>query len=268
MGSFINNLIDRSTESAQSVQPRLRGKFERDITSPDFFTGNDATTFGVGDQAETRDEQFPIHHRKTTVRLSILKNLTDEPADDTRQHRVSKSSQSNTTRIEDDITPEKPRRFEPSYELRAPQNIHDHISTERQVDNSDYVQRHPNSKTSADVDNQQKLVQPKKLNAHSTSLSKTPDTKEIYKSLPVIKSAADLVAPAETPQKVHLKQPGASFRQQKKLPVEHPQTINISIGRIEVRVSQPSAQMPLKPKNEGVAVMSLDEYLRKRNQRS
>jgi hypothetical protein len=268
MGSFINNLIDRSTESAQSVQPRLRGKFERDITSPDFFTGNDATTFGVGDQAETRDEQFPIHHRTTTVGIPLLKNVVDEPAEDTRQFRVSKPLQANTPQIKGDIAPEKPPRFEPSYELLAPQNIHDDTSGERQVDNSNYVQRHPNSKTSADVDNQQKLVQPKKLKTLSTSLSKTPDTKEIYKSLPVVKSAADLVAPAEVPQKAHLKQPGPSIRQQKKLPVEHSQTINISIGRIEVRVSQPSAQLPLKPKNEGVAVMSLDEYLRKRNQGS
>ena len=142
MGSFINNLIDRSTESAQSIQPRLRGKFERDITSPDFFTQNDATTFDVD---ETQDEQFPIHRRDTTVGLSLFKNVINEPAEDTGQSRVSKPLQTNTPQIKDDIAPEKPPRFKPSYELLAPQNIHEDASAERQR----HVQRHPNTKTSA-----------------------------------------------------------------------------------------------------------------------
>ena len=269
MGSFINKLIDRSTESAQSIQPRLRGKFERDITSPDFFTGNDATTFDVGEPEETQNEQFPIHRRATTVGISLLKNVVDE---DTRHSRVSKPLQTNTPPIKDDIAPEKPPRFEPSSELLAPQKIHEDSSAEKQVDNRDYVQKHPNIGTSADEvrsDNSQRgQILPKKLQTPSSSLSKTPDTKEIYKSMPAVKAATDLVTPAEVQPKAHIKQPGASFRQQKTSPVRHTPTINISIGRIEVRVSQPPAQLPLKSKDEGVAIMSLDEYLRKRNQGS
>ncbi len=250
----------------------MRGKFERDITSPDFFAGNNTTTFDGGEPAETRDEQFPIHHRKATVRLSLLKNVIDEPVENTRQSQVSKSSLANTAQTKGNVTPEKPRRFERSYELLAPQNIHNDTSAERQTDQRDYRQRHPNTKISADEvrsdDIRQKQIVPKKLQPPLTTSSITPATKEIYKSLPVEKAVADLMTPGEVPQKANLKQPGTSFRQQKTPPVEHSQTINISIGRIEVRVSQPPAQLPLKSKNEGVAFMSLDEYLRKRNQGS
>ena len=270
MGSFINNLVDRSTESAQSIRPRLRGKFERSITSPDFFTGDGATTFNIGEPAETQDEQFPNRRRRTTVGISLLKNIIDESAEDSRQFRISKPLQANTP-IKDDIPPEKPPRFEPSYELFAPQNMYEHASAERQGDTSNYVQTHPNTKISADEvrqdDSRQAQILPKKLHAQLTTQS-TRDTKEIYKSLPVVKAATDLVAPAEVPPKAHIKQPGTSFRQQKTSPVGHSKTINISIGRIEVRVSQPPGQLPLKPKAEGVAIMSLDEYLRKRNQGS
>jgi hypothetical protein len=271
MGSFVNNLVDRSTESTQSIRPRLRGKFERDITSPDFFTGNDATTF-IGEPAETQDEQFPIRRRGTTVGISLLKNIIDESVEDTRQLRISKPLPANTPPIKDDITPEKPPRFEPSYELFAPQNMYEHASAERQGDTSNYVQTHPNTKISADEvrqdDSRQAQILPKKLHAPSTTPAKARNTKEIYKSLPVVKAAPDLVAPAEVPPKAHIKQPSASLRQEKTSPVGHSQTINISIGRIEVRVSQPPGQLPLKPKSEGVAIMSLDEYLRKRNQGS
>jgi hypothetical protein len=263
MGSFINNLIDRSTESAQSIQPRLRGKFERDITSPDFLTENDATTFDVD---KTQDEQFPIR-QATTVSLSLFKNVVDEPAENTRQSRVSKPLQENTPQIKDDIAPEKPPRFKPPYELLTPQNIDEDAPAERHR----HILRHPNAKTSADEihqgESRHAQIAPKNLQAPSTTLSKTRDSKEIYKSLPVVNAATDLVAPAEGAQS-HIKQPGTSFRQQKTSPSGHSQTINISIGRIEVRVSQSPAQSPLKPKTEGGPIMSLDDYLRKRNQGS
>jgi len=268
MGSFINNLIDRSSESAQSIQPRLKGKFERDLTSPDFFTGINETTFDAREPAETQDKQFPIDRRATTVRLSLFKNVIDEATENIGQSRVSKALQRNTPQIKDNIAPEKTPRFEQPCELLPPQNIYEDTSAERQGDNKDYVQRNPNTKISTDElhsDGRQQQIKPQSA---SNTPSKTADTKKIYKSQPVVNAATDLMAPVEIPAKANTKQPGPSFRQQKTSAVGHAQTVNISIGRIEVRVSQSSAQSPLKTKNKGVAIMSLDEYLRKRNQGS
>jgi len=281
MNSFINSLIYRSTEPVRSIQPRLRGKFENDFNSSDHFAKSDKNSF---DTAETNIDEFPAPRITTAVHASLFKNINADTAKDKPAENVVGKNLTNSAAlrsmpaiihyVKDEIKPNRPPRFEPSFKLVTPQDMPEQTSNERKSLKEDNDNTYRNTIRPVDEVKFPKdfggVYQKKQATKEQTLPTPTvpiifPASKEMYKPLTFIKAAPHYATPAEEPHTSHLKQKVASILYQKSTG-QYNQTFNISIGRVEVRVSQPSVQLPIKPKNEGIPIMSLDDYLQKRNQ--
>lgn len=263
MSSFINNLIDRSVAPATSIQPRLRGKFERTAAPSESFAGTEefASTGDLQSSDETIQPQ-----RTELVRRTHVTKFVEERSEEISPSIKQRPSQKDAEQSAPDANAERTPRFQPSYSLVV-QTPGD--SSEKNVTNVTNIYQQPKTVErviSPDNENRQQQASSYQPDVSSTS---TIVTKEVYKPLPVVKPTANNSFRIEPPQKAQQKQsPVASFINRNIAKTEPSRTINISIGRIEVRVSQPPVASPAKPKKEGVAIMGLEEYLQKRNQRS
>jgi hypothetical protein len=266
--SFINNLIDRAAQSVSDIRPRLRGKFERDITALDSFAENEKSAPDVGEPIVAPDIILPMPPRRTEDQSQQNEGVPDEPALERRQP-LSGSRLTPPRQDEEPVQPVKRTRFEPSFNL---------VDTGRAVGeqmpvempgapgNSTYLNsavraqsEHVNSESNTVRDIQPKDASP----VLSIEPQKITVVKERQKDAPIPGPSRQSSTSEASPK--------AEFRQQvtpfmsRRPEVAVNTSINISIGRIEVRVSQPPAQLPSKPKAEGIPIMSLDEYLKKRN---
>jgi hypothetical protein len=256
MSSFINNLIDRSVAPATDIQPRLRGKFER-AAAPSKSFNTEESASAVSGALQPSDENRL--QRTDLVRKIHVTNLVENHSEEISPIITQRPWQKNQEQSLPDTKPERSPRFEPSYNLVVPtqQNFSE------KNDSSVYQQPRSQPVNRDDENKQQVSTYQPEASPNSTTI-----TKEVYKPLPVVKPTANNSFRIEPNQKTQQKQsPVASFIQ-KQTANSPSRTINISIGRIEVRVSQPPVSSPAKPKKEGVAIMGLDEYLQKRNQRS
>jgi hypothetical protein len=195
---------------------------------------------------------------------------------------VQRPSEKNPEQSIPDAKPEKPPRFEPSYNVVAPTQNHQQgysEKTDANISNADPQPKIqsveysvpfpvPLATRPAGNSNNENNQQQTSLHQPDISQKSTIVTKEVFKPLPAVKPTANNSFRIETPRKAQPKQsPGASFISKNVAKPEPSTAINISIGRIEVHVSQPPVTSAAKPRKEGVAIMGLEEYLQKRNQR-
>lgn len=259
MSSFISNLIDRSIAPATDIQPRLRGKFEQAAAPSESFSVNEEIASSGASQSA--DETTTPPQRTELVRRTHVTKFIEERSEEISPSIKQKPSQKDTEQSVPDAKPERPSRFQPSYNVivQAPEQDSSETNITNIYQQSKVVEHviDPNNENK-----QQQASTPQPDVSSSTII-----TKEVYKPLPVVKPIANNTFRVEPQQKLQPKQsPAASFIQRQTAKPEPSRTINISIGRVEVRVSQPAAAAA-KPKKEGIPIMGLDEYLQQRNQR-
>lgn len=261
MSSFINNLIDRSIAPATDIQPRLRGKFERAAAPSESFSGTEEFISNANAASQTAEEK-PLQRTELVRQIQVTK-LVEKHSEAISPLITQRPSQKSAEQSVPDARTEKPSRFEPSYNLVVPTQQRFEKAESNVYQHPKFQAAEPSINPLPENKQQVSSYQPE------VSPTSTIITKESYKPLPVVKPTANNSFRIEPHQKTQQKQsPVAAFIQKQTAQASPSRTINISIGRIEVRVSQPPASSPVKPKKEGVAIMGLDEYLQKRNQRS
>lgn len=253
--SFINNLIERLTASATDIKPRLRGKFERSASPSESIE-----EIATGAPAQSTNETF-IEPKRTELitRKQVIEERSEKivrPAKEITQKQIAEQPVPVAK-------PERPSRFEPSHNL---------VVQAANVAQPNFYQDsvHEQPKQAAHIINQNNEIIHQHVQ-HKPVISPVPSliTKEIHKPIPADKPTGNNIFRIEPQQKAQQKQsPAASFIQRNTVKTEPSRTINISIGKIEVRVQQPPVQNTARPKKEGIPIMGLDEYLEKRNQRS
>jgi hypothetical protein len=271
MSSFINNLINRSVATETSIQPRLRGKFEQTAALSEISPGHNEI---VSDRLHSVDETTIQPQRTDLIQRTHLTKLIEEHSEVIAPSVTKNFSQKNREQSIPDAKIERPPRFEPSYNLVAQKSTQQQNSSEKNVESVRNVDQQHNTQPdgamiSAIENNPQKVA--------TAPQASTITTKEVYQPSPLVKPTTNNAFHIETNNAFHIEQrqkarlsqsPVASFIQKNIAKPASSRTINISIGRIEVRVSQPSVTYSEKPKKESVPIMGLDEYLQKRNQRS
>jgi hypothetical protein len=260
MSSFINNLIDRSVAPATNIQPRLRGKFEQVAAASESFADNEEVTSAGASQST--DETIIQPRRTELVRRTHVTKFIEERSEQISPSLPKKVFQKDTEQSVPDMKAERPQRFQPSYNVvvQTPQQDPSETNITNIYQQPKVIER---------------VIDPGNENKQSQAPAPQPDassstiiTKGVYKPQPVVKPIANNTFRIEPQQKVQPKQSrAASLIQRQTVQPAASRTINISIGRIEVRVSQPTAANAAKPKKEGIPIMGLDEYLQQRNQR-
>lgn len=249
MSSFINNLIDRSVSATKEIQPRLKGKFERSSTPSENFSVTEEFVSDTNRSSVEKSKNIALKKKAETVPRPHNTIDSEKKSLGIPPKKEQKPLQKTST---PDLPMESPLGFIGLHNL-IPSKQYELSYTN--INEQPKIIKHP-----INSDNENKQQQ---ITTHQAVKEESPVIiKEVNTQLPVVKPIANNtsgIAP-----KLKSQQSSAISFQQKQLKPEASRTINISIGRIEVRVSQPPPTT--KPKRETVAIMGLDEYLQKRNQ--
>ena len=254
--NFINNLITRSISPASDIQPRLRGLFEPNDTGN--AKGIQQINFSERFLNDNRDESNDVpgtppqqSFNSYRSRLNDITNLFNSRLKEPLNESNEKEGNLLHAR----------QRFQPDHKIVVLNETDGSTENDPVRYNGNVVpvsgdKKNLTDKPTANISAEKKIQNP--------AFSQTLVTTE--KSSGMVKPASD-----------YLKRPELSLNSNKKNEANslmHPQApgaatgqmINIEIGRIEIRVSQPPVIKQEKKGKEGPFVMNLEEYLDKRNQ--
>ena len=291
MNSFINSIINRAIESTQMIQPRVLGKFERDTNSSSTFVPDDSSeTFQKGELTHAlpgyrSGKESKIPDVASAFATKLVESVNPEISADPVKRPVLQPPLISKIDSKEKDNEQKRLTLKPDYKVIPPKPGSDNFFIQNESGNGqpNYLAnlQFNRRKSNSDVDSVQpaeEIYFSNKSEGHMTIkedilqqelpasrvLPAVLPFKELYNSPSMLSAAANF----NTPLKDDNRMGRSAFTSQSSTAIENTQTINISIGRVEVRVSQPPVQALAKPKKEGIAIMSLEEYLDKRNQGS
>jgi len=289
MSSFINSIINRTFESTPLIQPRVRGKFEQDtFTSLSFFTNGSSETFANDERTPEISEKNAGKEKNISGVASAFTTKINESDVPVTLGNSFTSSRSKPSWISQLVS--KDHYSNPESQHLATDNliVPPHPVSEKIISNKKFVEGQSDtiapsqskSKNQDGINLFEEIQAPDANEDHKTirqnrnkqALPASDDQPAIlpfsglYKLPSLLKSGTnDYTRSENTFRKDDFIKRGNALTGESLPAIETTQTINISIGRVEVRVSQPPLQALPVPKKEGIAIMSLDEYLDKRN---
>jgi hypothetical protein len=282
MTTFVSSLISRINKTDGGIQPRLRGKFERDTHSPAFIPEQEGDTgLVVGPAPAVQDKEPAIKSRIPGIasELNAPSNAAARQAQQEGSPEPSTSVPSWSIRQVNraHFREQKLQGAEPDYKrMPLPPVSESPFGKSRKIAGGEVTTEGYSGKFSQELHSgnaggaagQPAQIRPEQAFPGSSVLLVDLPVAERDQQRPAVKPSSGYQAGSvPAPGKENLKNTGLRFMNaEAKQTGEPSQTINISIGRVEVRVSPPAAQMQPKQKKEGLAIMTLDEYLSKRNQ--
>lgn len=278
MISFISSLIDRILEPAHSVQPRIHGRFEQ--TPGPFYS------FDAGQEQLSPDEQSPATEGRPVPKSSdpiVQTASVTIPGTSTGPSSTSYSTSLQETAMAGNQPPEK--HHPAKQDAPLPQAIYPSVPSQQdatgEINEKGLQHRKEFSRITPAGKSMEQPYPP--IAAYPGSPAKQPNEHQKFpaavlpavssKNKPPANQAGVNPVPDNTMpirQLPTMAEGGGSGwqRQRGRTSAGQPaQTINISIGRIEVRVSHSPAPAESKSKNDSLSVMSLDEYLTRKNPR-
>ena len=276
MTGFINSLIQRTTGATQIVLPRLRGRFERDTVYKPMDPGDDRNAFET-DEQKSDAEKFPESRNRTPDPRSPLKStVTPEPSEprpnqlqDRPTLLLPPESRLDTTAPHEAKSPD---RLETNHSVVPPQPTPDtatfaqplkSIPTDRRQ-----IENPAEMKDTRETGDDHAAVKERRmasgLYAAPVLPFVAPSQEGPTQAFPTKTVTESQVQSTKAPATESFRSIDRSFQDRSSSSNKPAPSVNISIGRIDLRVTAASGPAQEKPKPERAGIISLDEYLHKK----
>jgi len=277
MSDYLGNLIARTVSPAVAVRPRLPSLFEPEPATREAKSGSEFEQENFVEQqpvTQHSEKLAPVPLSIPTPRQSVFREPEQTVPEISRPRKVLETSQESEpapppTSIRHQSTPQEPSRIlsrrgdgKPSPELGA-------VVEPRIFPRADPTLREAEPSNSAG--RRSDIIKSALLDAVASASHEVNAREETGRSQPAV-ALKPLVVP-EPPERELLARSGIqpvvptvrSLPPIAPLPpaaATVPPTINVTIGRVEIRAVPPPAQQRAKPKP--ATVLSLEDYLRQR----
>ncbi len=252
MSDFLNRLVDRTLQLAPVVQPRLASLFEPQPTA----AAPETVTLPVDSQSSEAAPEAV----SSTISLPIQASrpaLSETVAVDARAHRK-------TIIAEDPGSAEQPANPPPS--LRPPPLPGNDLKTHNVPDAEPAALHEKRSAFSAEAVNSS--------SAAENFVTRTAKEKELRLDSPAKnrqRVQPTLISPKPPSMTIpyEAQQPIRTTRRdnaQASIPAEQPETVVVTIGRVDVRAVFTPPTATRQPTHEAAKPMSLDQYLKQRSE--
>jgi hypothetical protein len=273
MISFINSIINRANESTMLIQPRVRGKFERDTgdaLAP--FTRNEANTFHDDMLGQERQDNPIATGKQNPVIVASHTTESNEAIPPASFLNAEKKHSSESLLIseppgKDHDGQQRVQRLSTDHKLVVQSfTSKKRESTKESNEINQFPSRNTQKLKTDDTGKESNVIKGHLKNDKMFSVSSLPlvHPQPLYPQPGSDTGADHKINHGQAPLKEHLLKRGSLLTDDFAPEKESIQTINVSIGRIEVRVSQPPAPDQFKSKKAPIPPMSLDEYLQKK----
>ena len=270
MNDFIKQLIERHADTAGNIQPRVSGRFDNDGLSKKWIENESWDTSPV-ESFQPRPAFIAVgedHEEKEPTETDIEKDSTAPKRNSTARNKELmgesnesvKKQQPSLSVVADNIQPKPNQITGTKRELTTPAEKRITGLQKRYLEKIHFTESIKEENQEGDDSNN--------------------TGKEKYETFPLLRDPVRAIEEDSRPQSfardnqavnIQPKPEEASQRTTHPSPLSNktiPQTIHISIDRIEIRAQYPpQAETRVIPKKEIKGIMALDEYLEKRKSR-
>jgi hypothetical protein len=234
MSDFLTNLVQRSIAPNNLVRPQLVSLFEP--AAP-----NDGAFFEPTDTAKVPIAEAQPQPLQPNERISRVESLWRDAPLVVRQVSAPRSDES--------TTPQRPKRVQAEIEDRAPFKVE---SAGKPMPAPEVMELTSPEPPPVSAEPSRQTIQKEE------KLELPTQTRATQRELHHVRNL-QVLSPIRPSQRIfHLTQPA---RDEKRAPAAP--SINVTIGRVEVRATSPAPSAPARPPARA-PITSLDDYLRKR----